>query len=92
MRCHGGGAKSSGMLPDLRLASREVHATWNEIVLGGTRQARGMASFADMLTESDARAIQAYVAERAHHADDLSEQLADWFGRNACVPISWMVD
>ena len=92
MRCHGTGAKSSGMLPDLRLASREVHESWNEIVLGGIRQQRGMASFADQLSPEDARAIQAYVVERAHGASDLREQLADWFGRNACIPVSWMVD
>jgi len=92
MRCHGSGAKGSGLLPDLRHASAEVHASWNEIVLGGTRQERGMASFADVLTEPDAAAIQAYVADRARHASDWFELAADWFGRSTCIPVSWMVD
>jgi quinohemoprotein ethanol dehydrogenase len=92
MRCHGMGAKSSGLLPDLRFASREVHTRWNEIVIGGTRQQRGMASFADQLGSEDARAIQAFVIERAHAASSWGERLAEWFGENACIPISWMVD
>jgi quinohemoprotein ethanol dehydrogenase len=92
MRCHGSGTKGSGLLPDLRYASPEVHASWNEIVLGGTRQERGMASFADVLLPADAEAIHAYVVDRAHHASDLVERAADWFGRTSCIPVTWMVD
>jgi len=92
LRCHGISAKSSGMIPDLRYASREVHESWNDIVLGGTRAAQGMASFADQLTPDDARVIHAYIVERATHEPTLVERVATWFGENACVPVMWVVD
>jgi len=80
------------MIPDLRYASREVHESWNDIVLGGTRAAQGMASFADQLTPDDARVIHAYIVERATHEPTLVERVATWFGENACVPVMWVVD
>ncbi|HVN37945.1 MAG TPA: PQQ-dependent dehydrogenase, methanol/ethanol family [Myxococcota bacterium] len=92
LRCHGIGAKSSGLVPDLRYASREVHERWSDIVLGGTRAAKGMASFADQLSDEDARAIHAYVVERATHEPGWLERFGTWFGENACVPVSWVVD
>ena len=92
LRCHGIGAKSSGMIPDLRFASREVHERWSDIVLGGTRTAQGMASFADQLGENDARAIHAYVISRATHEPGWLERFGSWFGENACLPVSWVVD
>jgi quinohemoprotein ethanol dehydrogenase len=90
--CHGVGTHGSGLHPDLKYASRETHAQWNEIVLGGTRQARGMASFADQLSPDDARAIQVYVIERTLHEPGLGETLAAWASQYACVPVSWMAD
>jgi len=92
LRCHGISAKSTGMIPDLRFASREVHASWDDIVLGGTRASQGMASFADQLTSEDARVIHAYIIERATHEPGWTERLASWFGENACVPVMWVVD
>jgi quinohemoprotein ethanol dehydrogenase len=92
LRCHGAGVKSSALMPDLRFASREVHVQWNDIVLGGTRASKGMASFADMLSEEDARAIHAYVISRALHEPGMLEQIGSWFGANACIPVTWMVD
>jgi quinohemoprotein ethanol dehydrogenase len=92
LRCHGIGAKSSGLIPDLRYASREVHASWDDIVLGGTRASQGMASFADQLSSEDARAIHAYIIERATHEPGWAERIGTWFGENACVPVTWVVD
>ena len=92
LRCHGPGARSSATVPDLRFASREVHEHWSDIVLGSTRAARGMASFADALSEDDARAIHAYVVERAFHEPGLVERVAKWLGENACIPVSWVVN
>jgi PQQ-dependent dehydrogenase (methanol/ethanol family) len=92
LRCHGISAKSSGMIPDLRYASREVHESWNDIVLGGTRAAQGMASFADQLSADDARVIHAYVISRATHEPELVERIASWLGENACMPVMWVVD
>jgi quinohemoprotein ethanol dehydrogenase len=58
-------AVTSGVVPDLRYASRETHASFNDIVLGGTRAHNGMASFADLLKADDVNAIHSYVIERA---------------------------
>jgi mono/diheme cytochrome c family protein len=79
-------------MPDLRFSSREVHERWSDVVLGGTRAAQGMASFADQLTQDDAQAIHAYVIERARHEPGWIERAGIWFGQNACLPVSWVVD
>lgn len=90
--CHGMGAKASGLYPDLRLATREVHDQWTSIVLGGIRQAKGMASFADALSLADAEAVHAYVIQRALAEPTLAERLVGWASEHACVPASWLTD
>ncbi len=90
--CHGLAAEGSGLHPDLRYSSRQVHETWNDIVLGGTRQSRGMASFALDLSVAESNAIHAYVIERAHAADGWLESFLRWAGRHVCVPIPLVVD
>ena len=92
LRCHGLGAVSPGLLPDLRLASREVHEQWNDIVLGGTRAANGMASFADVLDVAAAEAIHAYVLERAHQSPTLLQRVAGFAAQHVCIPISLVTD
>ena len=90
--CHGVGTIASGLYPDLKHASRETHARWDAIVLGGTLQAKGMAGFVDRLSVQDSQAIQAYVVERTLHEPGIAEQLFDWAAEYACVPVSWMAD
>jgi PQQ-dependent dehydrogenase (methanol/ethanol family) len=92
LACHGVGAASSGLHPDLRFSKRSVFDAWNDIVLGGTRQNGGMASFADQLSVTDSGAIRAYVISRALHEPGTLERLARWVGRYACVPASWMAN
>jgi quinohemoprotein ethanol dehydrogenase len=65
--CHGVNA-IAGALPDLRYASAEVHKEFAAIVLGGSREARGMPSFKDVLNADQVRAIQAYVLSRAEES------------------------
>ena len=87
------GTKSGGLLPDLRLATRDTHARWNDIVLGGIRADRGMASFADVLDPGAAAAIQAYVLAQAHREPSWLESAAAWLSeRGACVPARWLAD
>ncbi len=91
--CHGFGAISSGLHPDLRLSSEKVHADWIGIVLGGTRSAKGMASFADLLDVEDAEAIRAYVISRAIHEPNLLQRLAEALVEaGVCLPASWVTD
>ncbi|MCV0394411.1 MAG: PQQ-dependent dehydrogenase, methanol/ethanol family [Rhizobiaceae bacterium] len=64
--CHGDAAMSGGVLPDLRMAQPEVHAIWNEIVLDGGFNEKGMPSFGDVMSPDDAQAIRQYILARAH--------------------------
>ncbi|MCP4035955.1 MAG: PQQ-binding-like beta-propeller repeat protein [bacterium] len=91
-RCHGPWVRSTGWLPDLRYASREVHDQWEKIVLGGAFRGKGMASFADRLSVADARAIHAFVMERALAADSLAERMQEWAMERLCIPSTWVAD
>jgi len=93
LRCHGMGTKSGGMLPDLRFSSRETHARWNDIVLGGIRADRGMASFADVLDPAGAGAIQAYVVAQAHREPTWLELAGRFlYEQGVCLPAAWLAD
>jgi mono/diheme cytochrome c family protein len=92
MRCHGLGAISSGLYPDLRHARREIWGQWDDIVLGGTRAGGGMASFADVLDGEAAVRIRDYVASRAHHEPGMLERSAAYLAEHACLPTSWLTD
>ncbi len=89
--CHGMAATGSGLLPDLRYASKQVHEHWNDIVLGGVRAGQGMASFADRLDADEAQAIRAYVLHRANQGTPLTGRFIQWaIDRGGCVPVSWL--
>lgn len=59
MICHSNQPRAP--LPDLRRIAPNVHAGFEQIVLGGLFRERGMPSFADRLTAEDVAAIQAYL-------------------------------
>ena len=63
--CHGINLVSGGMTPDLRYMSTEVHEQFQAIVLGGSRSAQGMASFADRLDAPQAESIHAFIVSEA---------------------------
>lgn len=67
--CHGQDAvaRVGGSVPDLRYSTLDVHANWNDIVIEGNRNVRGMPSFD--LEPAEADAIRIYVLS-------LSRQLA----------------
>ena len=64
--CHGAGAKSAGVLPDLRrsaaIANREAFAS---ILIDGTLTDRGMVSFARNYDRAQVETIRAYLVSRA---------------------------
>jgi alcohol dehydrogenase (cytochrome c)/quinohemoprotein ethanol dehydrogenase len=65
--CHGQGAVNLGILPDLRYSGAlQSEAAWREIVLGGSREEGGMASFAPVLNNESAESIRAFVIAQAH--------------------------
>ena len=64
--CHGSGVRSGGVIPDLRYMAPGKHLIFEDIVLGGLLQDRGMVSFASSLGREDSRAIHQYVISEAH--------------------------
>jgi len=73
--CHGARGESRlAAYPDLFRLSPQVHASFKDIVLGGRLAANGMASFADVLTEADVTALQAFLVseQRKLRAEELA--------------------
>lgn len=63
--CHGSGAISPGVTPDLRRMDENVRSHFQDIVRDGMLKDNGMASFGDLLSEEDAEAIKSYIQKRA---------------------------
>jgi quinohemoprotein ethanol dehydrogenase len=68
-QCHGQQVVGGGVIKDLRHMTRETHGAFKDIVLKGQLVGLGMASFSNVLSDSDADAIHAYLIQRAN---------ADW--------------
>jgi PQQ-dependent dehydrogenase (methanol/ethanol family) len=65
--CHGAGAVQVGILPDLRRTpTLQTTEAFEQVVVGGVRQAHGMANFSRVLGKGDADAIRAFVILRAN--------------------------
>lgn len=66
--CHGVNAELGygSSPPDLRYSDRDVHAQWDEIVLGGSLKLAGMPQFDAWLTQEDSQALRAFVIEQAN--------------------------
>jgi len=62
--CHGAGAESGGVLPDLRKSRPEVYEDFGLVVLRGVYQSRGMPSFDRYLDGDDVEAIRQYLLKR----------------------------
>jgi quinohemoprotein ethanol dehydrogenase len=64
--CHGAGAESGGVLPDLRKSKPEVLALPNlkAVVLKGAYASRGMPNLSKWVGERDVEAIHAYILSR----------------------------
>jgi quinohemoprotein ethanol dehydrogenase len=64
--CHGGSAKGTGIIPDLRhsglLGNREG---WSQVVDGGVLSDKGMVSFHAAYSPEEIESIRAYVIDRA---------------------------
>jgi len=67
--CHGLGAVSGGVVPDLRYLTPQKHQIFLGIVYGA-RASRGMPSFAGRLKPEEVDAIHQYLIKRAHDLQD----------------------
>jgi quinohemoprotein ethanol dehydrogenase len=63
--CHGLGAFSANVIPDLRYMTAQTHKDFQSIV-AGARAGRGMPPFAGRLAPEQVEQIRAYLIERAH--------------------------
>jgi len=64
--CHGPGAISSGVVPDLRRSGVLTSAeAWQSVVIDGALKDRGMIGFKKSLSRQDAEDLRAYVGMRA---------------------------
>jgi len=70
--CHGFGAMSANVIPDLRYLDAEKHKQFEAIVYGA-RSHLGMPPFGDRLETDDIEKIRAFLIRRAH---DLKNELA----------------
>ena len=63
----GRGLSALGLLPDLRRTPL-LHTAdaFEDVVIGGARKDRGMASFANVMSGEDARAVLPYIIQRAN--------------------------
>ncbi|MFI4973192.1 MAG: PQQ-dependent dehydrogenase, methanol/ethanol family [Caulobacterales bacterium] len=67
--CHGLGAIGAGVLPDLRYSPLLGDtAGFRDVVIGGARKANGMVSFSQVLKDTDADAVRAYLITEANAA------------------------
>ena len=55
-------------MPNLHRATNIVHRSFEDIVIGGSREAEGMPSYEGLLTSEDVRLIHAYILSRARAA------------------------
>eukprot|EP01030_Chromulinospumella_sphaerica_P003425 gene3425-3353_t len=64
LACHGVGAMSGGLTPDLRKSDPAVYAALEAIVLKGALEPLGMPNFGKYLTTDDLDKIKAYLVHR----------------------------
>ena len=74
MGCHGLNAVSGLLITDLR-GSGFLHdaASWDSVVRDGVLREKGMASFAQQVSEEESQAIRAYVIQQAWRAYKLQQ-------------------
>jgi PQQ-dependent dehydrogenase (methanol/ethanol family) len=64
--CHGFGMNTNNMIPDLRRSPIPSNrAAWEDVVLRGSREDKGMPKWSETLSAEDSEALRAYVASRA---------------------------
>ncbi|RTV63356.1 PQQ-dependent dehydrogenase, methanol/ethanol family [Pseudomonas aeruginosa] len=64
LACHGVGAVSGGLTPDLRKSDPAIYAALEPIVLNGALEPLGMPNFGKYLTPDDLEKIKAYLVHR----------------------------
>ena len=72
--CHGGGAVGGGVIPDLRFSGlSQSSEAWAAVVLDGALEGRGMISFRDELSRSEAESVRQYILDRIRFANQVND-------------------
>jgi PQQ-dependent dehydrogenase (methanol/ethanol family) len=77
LACHGFSVASSLIVPDLRQLTPERHRDFEEIVLKGGLQQKGMPGFSEFVEPDELRLLHAYVISQARKAYDEQQAEAD---------------
>jgi len=64
MVCHGGDAASSGVIADLRYASKETFGNFHEIVRNGAYTSLGMPNLGKFVSEAETEAVKNFVLSK----------------------------
>ena len=68
--CHGDGAVSGGLVPDLRYSpALSNDALWNAVVNDGALESHGMVSFKSVLDAKEETEVRDYLIDRAQQSD-----------------------
>jgi len=68
--CHGDGAVSGGLVPDLRYSpALSNDALWNAVINDGALESQGMVSFKSVLDAKEQAAVRAFLIEKAQQSD-----------------------
>lgn len=95
-RCHGSGVVADGSVPDLRMLDNHWYDKFNAVVLDGSMAALGMPGFSDVLDETSAAEIKAYVLHNAHDQWELQQtppwllSLKAWLADKIAIPLVWL--
>ena len=78
LHCHGLNAVSGMLIPDLRGSAYLWDGEgWDDVLRGGKLKDKGMASFADNVSEEESQALRAYIIQQAHRGLALQKAAAD---------------
>ena len=81
--CHGGGAISGGIVPDLRYSpATSDPAMWTAILVDGVLEQQGMVSFKRDLSVREIEAIRLFIADRARIAQQATDRKAAAGGKS----------
>ena len=78
LRCHGVGAVSQGLVPDLRGMSQATHEIFDAIVLEGVLAPAGMIGFKSVLSKQESEEIRSYLVRVAHDQKALDAESSLW--------------
>ena len=77
-RCHGAGARSGKMVPDLRYMSAQTHQIFDAIVYGGIYADRGMVSFAKSMNLEQVGILHQYLISESAALQEQQAAPAWW--------------